>query len=104
MFVYSFTTASVLACLYAGYLNSNFRTTALSMSGIANGIGTVGLMLFVEPYNSILTDKVVENKISDAYFRKYLTFIVIARFIGTILSQLLLIPLAHIIAKLATLL
>lgn len=101
MLVYSFTTASVLACLYAGYLNSNFRTTALSMSGIANGIGAVGLMLFVEPYNSILTDKVVENQISDAYFRRYLTFIVIARFIGTILSQLLLIPLAHIIAKLA---
>lgn len=104
MLVYGFTTVSVLSCLYAGYINPSFRTTALSLSGIANGVGTIGLMLFVEPYNSILTDRVLENNISDAYFRKYLTFAVTARFLGTILSQLILIPLAYFIAKIASLL
>ncbi len=102
VFVYSFTTVSVLSCLYAGYLNPSLRTTALSMSGIANGLGTIGLMLFIEPYNSILTDKVIEGSVSEAYFRRYLSLVVLARFFGTILGQFTFIPLAQLVTKLAS--
>jgi hypothetical protein len=102
VFVCSFTTVSVLSCLFAGYLSPSLRTTALSMSGIANGLGTIGLMLFIEPYNSILTDKVIEGTISEAYFRRYLTLVILARCIGTIVGQFTFIPLAHFIAMLAS--
>ncbi|MBC7407445.1 MAG: DUF2837 family protein [Arcicella sp.] len=99
--VNSFITVSVLSCLYAGFLNPNLRTTALSLNGISVGIGIIGMMLFVEPYNATLTDKVIDGSISEAYFRRFLTFVVIARMIGTISGQFLLIPLAKIIIKIA---
>lgn len=104
LIVYSFTTVSVLSCLYAGYLNPLLRTTSLSMSGIANGIGAIGMLLFVEPFNAILTDKVIDGSISNAYFRRHLTFVIVARVLGTISGQLLFIPIAHIIAHLSALL
>jgi hypothetical protein len=99
--VNSFITVSVLSCLYAGFLNPNLRTTALSLNGISVGIGIIGMMLFVEPYNATLTDKVIDDSISEAYFRRFLTFVVIARMIGTIFGQFLLIPLAKTIIKIA---
>ena len=74
------------------------------MSGIANGIGAIGMLLFIEPYNAILTDKVIDGTVSEAYFRRHLTFVIIARVVGTLLGQLLFIPIAQIIAYLASLL
>jgi Alternate to MurJ len=102
--VNSFITVSVLSCLYAGYLNPNLRITALSLNGVSVGLGIVGMMLFVEPFNATLTDKTVDGSVSEAYFRRFLTFVVIARMIGTIIGQILLIPLAKIIIYIAEIL
>ena len=99
--VNSFITVSVLSCLYAGFLNPNLRTTALSLNGISVGLGVIGMLLFVEPYNATLTDKVLDGSVSEAYFRRFLTFVVIARMIGTIVGQFLLIPLAKVIINIA---
>ncbi|MEO6001376.1 MAG: DUF2837 family protein [Chitinophagaceae bacterium] len=102
--VYAFITVSVLSCLYSGYLNPSLRTTSLSMSGIASGLGAVGMLLFIEPYNAILTDKVIEGSVSEAYFRRHLSLVILAKIIGTMAGQFLFIPLAHIITNLASLL
>lgn len=102
--VYAFITVSVLACLYAGFLNPNLRTTALSMSGVAVSVGAVGMMIFIEPYHATLTDKVIEGTVSEAFFRRHLTFVIIARITGTIMSQFLLVPLAQLIIFFAELL
>ena len=99
--VYSFITVSVLSCLYAGYLNPNLRTTALSMNGFSIGLGVIGLSLFVEPYTATLTDKVIAGEIQQPYFRKYLTYVIVARIFGTLLGQFLFIPLAGVIIRLA---
>ncbi len=101
IFVNSFITVSVLSCLYAGFLNPNLRTTALSLNGISVGTGIIGMLLFVEPYNATLTDKVLDGSISEAFFRRFLICILIARMIGTIFAQFLLMPLAQLIIKIA---
>ncbi|MEN9522769.1 MAG: hypothetical protein RL065_1146 [Bacteroidota bacterium] len=99
--VYSFVTNNVLACLYAGILNPEYRSTALSLNGITVGLGTLGILLFIEPFNATITDKVMEGTVSKAYFRKYLAFLVIARFVGTLLAQFTFIPLSKIISIIA---
>ncbi|EJL62394.1 lipid II flippase family protein [Flavobacterium sp. CF136] len=99
--VYSFITVSVLSCLYAGYLNPNLRTTSLSLSGIAVGLGSVGMLLFIEPYHGTLTDKVIDGTVKESYFRRHLTYIILARILGTILGQFLYIPLAWVIVSIA---
>ncbi len=103
IFVYAFMTVSVLACLYAGYLNPSLRATSLSLNGISNALATLGMILFIEPYNATLTDKVVDGSTSEAYFRRYFVFVVVARFLGTILGQLLLIPLSYFIGFVSSL-
>jgi hypothetical protein len=102
--VYAFITVSVLSCLYAGYLNPNLRTTSLSMSGVAVSLGSIGMMLFIEPYHATLTDKVIDGSVAESFFRRHLTFVIIARIFGTILGQFIFIPLAWVIVKLAVML
>ncbi|WP_316635396.1 lipid II flippase family protein [uncultured Flavobacterium sp.] len=102
--VYAFITVSVLSCLYAGYLNPNLRTTSLSMSGVAVSLGSIGMMLFIEPYHATLTDKVIDGSVTESFFRRHLTFVIIARIFGTILGQFIFIPLAWLIVKLAEML
>jgi uncharacterized protein (DUF2062 family) len=102
--VYSFASNNVLACLYAGVLNPEYRLTAVSLNGISVAIGTLGILLFIEPYNATITDKVIEGKTTKAYFRKYLSFLILARFIGTLLAQFTFIQLAKLIAIIAEIL
>lgn len=96
-------TISVIACLYAGYLNPDLRTTCLSLSGVILGFSTVVAMIVVEPHISIIADKVIEGLYSEVYFRRYLIWVVLARAIGTGLSFLLLMPMAHLVVFIAKL-
>ncbi|MBA4853047.1 lipid II flippase family protein [Emticicia sp. BO119] len=99
----SLTTISVLSCLYAGYINPDLRTTSLSLNGFIVGFSTVLSMIIVEPNLGITADKVINGLYSETYFRRYLTFVVIARIIGTGLSLLFILPLAHLVVFLAKL-
>jgi cytochrome b561 len=90
-------TVGVFASLYAGYLNPQLRLTANNMSPIINGLSTVLLFAFVDPYLAVLTDDVVERKVSDAFFRKCVRLFVLTRMIGTILAQLIFIPAAKFV-------
>ena len=102
LLVYAFITVSVIACLYAGCLNTNYRTTALALSGVAVGIASLFMLVFIEPYNSTLTDKVIDGSVQDTYFRRHIVYIIFARIFGTVLAQLFLLPIAKIIAFLAS--
>lgn len=94
-------TVSVLACLYAGYISPDLRTTSLSLNGFIVGASTVIFMVVVEPHIGIMADKVIKGEFSEVYFRRYLTFVVLARLLGTAISFTILIPLAHLIVMLA---
>jgi hypothetical protein len=96
-------TIGVLSALYAGYFNPEFRTTASSLTAIINGLATILMFVFIDPFLSIMTDDVVLGKTSESLFRKYIVYMVFARVIGTILAQLILIPAAKIISLIARL-
>ena len=97
----SILTVGVLSSLYAGFLTPELRTTASTLSSIVNGFATILLFVFIDPYLSILTDEVIEEKYSETDFRKTIRFMVFSRFIGTLLAQFLLIPFARLIAEIA---
>ncbi|MBO9727087.1 MAG: lipid II flippase Amj family protein [Chitinophaga sp.] len=94
-------TIAVLSCVYAAYLNPEYRTTASNLSGVINGVATVLMALFIDPHLSILTDDVVLGKVSERSFRRYISYMVIARLGGTLLAQLFFLPCAQLIALLA---
>ena len=91
----------VLASLYAGYLNPEFRVTASQLSAIINGVATILLFALIDPQISVLTDDVVEGRADAGLFRRTIVWISISRLVGTLLAQALFLPAALAIAWVA---
>lgn len=94
-------TVGVLASLYAGYLNPEFRVTASQLSAVINGFATILLFALIDPQLSVMTDDVVEGRVSEPLFRRTIVWISFSRLLGTLLAQALLLPGAAAIAWIA---
>jgi hypothetical protein len=94
-------TIGVLSSLYAGYFNPEYRTTASSLSAIINGLSTILMFVFIDPFLSVMTDDVVLGKTNESRFRRYIVYMVFARVLGTLIAQVILIPAASLIAVIA---
>ena len=102
MIVSAFSTISVLCCLYAGYLHPELRSTTTAFTGFTTGMALVLSLLFVDPQIALLSDEVFAGNNTEAQFRRFITVVVFTKFMGTLLSLLLLVPMAYIIVWLAT--
>jgi hypothetical protein len=91
----------VVASLYAGYLNPDFRVTASQLSAVVNGFATILLFALIDPQLSVMTDDVVEGRVSEPLFRRTIVWISLSRLAGTLLAQLLFLPSAQAIAWVA---
>src|SRR4051812_10407549 len=94
-------TVGVFAPAYAGFLNPDLRLTSSGLSSIINGIATILMFIVIDPQMSVMTDDVVEGKMSESAFRRAIVWLVGGRFAGTLLAQLLLIPAATLIVRVA---
>jgi len=94
-------TVGVFAALYAGYLNPQLRVTSSTLSAIVNGLATILMFVIIDPQLSVMTDDVVEGRLSEPTFRRAIVWLVGSRFAGTLLAQLLLIPAASLIVFVA---
>lgn len=90
-----------LAPIYAGILEPSLRATCLSLSGIINGLATILLFIFIDPFLSMMTDDVIEGKCSEGSFRRCVVGMVGTKIIGTILAIPLLVPAAKVIVLVA---
>jgi hypothetical protein len=59
-------TVGVLSALYAGYLNPEFRTTASNLSAIVNGVATILMFIFIDPFLSVMTVDVIQGKTKES--------------------------------------
>ena len=100
--VNAFSTISVLCCLYAGYLHPELRSTTTAFTGFTTGMALVLSLLFVDPQIALLSDEVFAGNNTEAQFRRYITVVVFTKFMGTLVSLFLLIPMAYVIVWLAT--
>lgn len=94
-------TVGVLASLYAGYLNPQFRVTASQLSAVVNGFATILLFALIDPLLSVMTDDVVEGRVDEPLFRRTVVWVSISRLAGTGLAQFLFLPAATVIARIA---
>jgi len=91
-------TVGVLASLYAGYLNPEFRVTASQLSAVINGFATILLFTLIDPQLSVLTDDVIDGRTDEATFRRTIVWISLSRLGGTLLAQALFLPSGQLIA------
>lgn len=98
---FSISTVAVLSSLYAGCLNPELRTTCSTLASVINGLATILMFVFIDPYISMLTDDVIRGECDELQFNRCIIFIVAGLIIGTILAQFLLIPASEIIVFIA---
>ena len=94
-------TVGVMAAIYAGAIDPEFRVTAATLSSIINGVATVIMFIMIDPFLSGLTDDVVHGRANEAHFRRVVVWMVASRFAGTVAAQALLLPGATAIAAVA---
>jgi hypothetical protein len=94
-------TLGVFASLYAGYLKPELRVTCSNLSSVVNGLATIMMFVFIDPQVSLMTDDVVEGRLTDGRFRRAITSLIGARFVGTLVAQFLLVPSAFLIMRVA---
>jgi len=94
-------TVGVLASLYAGYLEPELRVTSSQLSSIINGVATILMFVFIDPYVAMMTDDVSKGEKTQAYFRRSVILLLVSRLIGTVLAQFLLLPAALLIVQVA---
>ena len=88
----------VVAAYYASVLNLDARGTAIGLSGLVNGIGTVAFSLFVDPTSAYIVDQTVRGERPVEHVHAMIVALVATAFVGTILAQLALYPAAEYIA------
>jgi len=99
--VMGFWVTGPLSAYYAGVLLHSSMATAISLSGLINGVATVTLTLIVDPTAALITDQTAAGKRPIGDLKAMLVYLVVTTVIGTLLSQLLLDPAAAVIAHVA---
>ncbi len=93
----------VQGAFLASVLDPAVSRTAISLSGVVNGIGTIAFTLFVDPTSSMITDQAIHGKRSIGEVRSMVFYLSLTAILGTILSQLLFVPAALLIEEVARL-
>lgn len=87
-------TTGVVSALYASFLWPA-QGTAMSMSsGLINGVATVLLTLLIDPRLAVLSEKTLRGELPLTRMNSMYGWMIISRLAGTLLAQLLLVPLA----------
>jgi len=104
IFAVALWTVGVFASLYAGVLKPELRVTCSNLSSIINGGATILMFVFIDPQLSVMTDDVMDGRLSENRFRRTITALVGARLAGTVVAQVILVPAARLITHAAELL
>ncbi len=94
MCVYS---VGVQASFLASVLDVNVARTAITLSGIVNGIGTIAFTLFVDPTSAMITDQAIHGRRTVQEVRSMVFYLTLTAIVGSLLSQAILYPAAVVI-------
>jgi hypothetical protein len=94
-------TVGVSATMYASALAQDLARTATTLSGVINGVGTLLLVLLIDPVSALITDQALRGSRPMAEVSHIVVWQVVGRFIGTLVAQLLFLPAAMLVVWLA---
>ncbi|HUA08757.1 MAG TPA: DUF2837 family protein [Candidatus Acidoferrales bacterium] len=91
----------VQASFLASVLDVNVARTAISLSGVINGIGTIAFTLFVDPTSAMITDQAIHGKRTVEEVRSMVFYLSLTAIVGSLLAQLIFYPAAVVIEYVA---
>lgn len=93
-------TVGVLAAYYSATLvPPKFQLAASASSGLINGVASILLTLFIDPYAAIVTDQAIRGDRPYEDVKMLVILLIGTKVLGTLFGQLLLTPSALIIAS-----
>lgn len=101
IFITALHATGLQAAILAGGILPEFRTTASGLSSVVYGGATLGLALIVDPVAAMVTDQGLRGERPEQEVRQMVWYLVLTRLLGTVLSQVILVPGAYAIAWLA---
>lgn len=96
-FVTGIYTIGVLSALYAGALFPDFRSIAIQLSGIINGMATIMFATVVDPTAAMITDQALREERPPQDVKHMSFYLALTRLGGTVFAQLIFVPAALII-------
>jgi hypothetical protein len=87
----------VQASYLASVLDVHWRATAIGLSGVINGIGTIAFTLFVDPTSAMITDQAIHGKRTVEEVRSMVFYLSLTAIVGTLISQAIFYPAAVLI-------
>jgi hypothetical protein len=91
----------VQASYLASVLDPTVARTAIGLSGVINGIGTIAFTLFVDPTSSMITDQAIHGKRTVEEVRSMVFYLSLTAILGSLISQAILYPAAVLIKVVA---
>lgn len=88
----------IVAAAYASVLNPQAARTALLFSGLVNGIGAIAYNVVVDPTAAYITDQSIKGERPVDDVKALVTYLSLTAIAGFMLSQLLLVPAAHVLS------
>tara|TARA_A100001011_G_scaffold290720_1_gene302205 strand:- start:741 stop:1562 length:822 start_codon:yes stop_codon:yes gene_type:complete len=93
IFVTAIYTIGVLCSLLAGAYLPEFRSTAIQLSGIVNGIATILYATIVDPIGAKITDEAAHGDRDINEVKSVVFYLLVGRLVGTlVIAQLLFMP------------
>jgi hypothetical protein len=90
--------AGVVASYLASVIRPDVSRTALSASGLVNGVATIAFTLIVDPTSALIVDKAVKGERTLHDVKTMVAYLGLTAVIGTLAAQLILWPAAVFIA------
>ncbi len=87
----------VVASYYASILRPEVARTALSASGLVNGIATIAFALIVDPTSAYIVDQAAKGERTLANVKSMVFYLALTAVLGTLASQAILYPAAWFI-------
>jgi len=82
-------TIGVSSTIYASALEPELARTATTLSGVINGVGTLLLVILIDPVSALITDQALRGKRPLSEVSHIVIWQVAGRFGGTLMAQLL---------------
>lgn len=86
--------AGVVASYLASVIQPDVSRTALSASGLVNGVATIAFTLIVDPTSALIVDKAVKGERTLHDVKTMVAYLGVTAVIGTLAAQLILWPAA----------
>ncbi|HWI58167.1 MAG TPA: DUF2837 family protein, partial [Bacillota bacterium] len=87
--------------MYASALAPDLARTSTTLSGVINGIGTLLLVILIDPVSALITDQALRGSRPAVEVSHIVVWQVAGRFIGTLLAQVLFFPAALLVVRIA---